>query len=61
MIQDKLKLLREAYDMGDNQMAKETLRKVVPTFEKPEEVNKKVESLEQAKEHKKKGMKIAML
>ena len=44
-------------------MAKETLRKVVPTLKlkKPEKVNKKVESLEQAKEHKKKVMKIAML
>lgn len=61
VIQDKLNLLQEACDTGDDQMAKETLRKVVPTFKKPEEVNKKVESLEQAKEHKKKGMKIAML
>ncbi len=42
-------------------MAKETLRKVVPTFEKPEEVNKKVGSLERAKEYEEKGMKIAAL
>ena len=61
VIQDKLNLLQEACDTGDDQIAKETLRKVVPTFKNPEEVNKKVESLEQAKEHKKKGMKIAML
>ena len=61
MIQQKLDMLKEACDTGDDQVAKETLRKVVPTFKKPEEVNKKVESLEQAKEHKKKEMKIAML
>ena len=60
-IQRKLDMLKEACDTGDDQVAKETLRKVVPTFKKPEEVNKKVESLEQAKEHKKKEMKIAML
>lgn len=62
MIQQKLDMLKEACDTGDDQVAKETLRKVVPTFKKPEEVNKKVASLEEKKEqeHKKKGMKVAV-
>lgn len=61
-IQQKLDMLKEACDTGDDQVAKEALRKVVPTFKKPEEVNKKVASLEEKKEqeHKKKGMKVAV-
>lgn len=61
-IQQKLEMLKDACDTGDDQVAKETLRKVVPTFKKPEEVNKKVASLEEKKEqeHKKKGMKVAV-
>ena len=61
-IQQKLDMLKEACDTGDDQVAKETLRKVVPTFKTPEEVNKKVVSLEEKKEqeHKKKGMKVAV-
>ena len=61
-IQQKLDMLKEACDTGDDQVAKKTLRKVVPTFKKPEEVNKKVASLEEKKEqeHKKKGMKVAV-
>lgn len=59
-IQRKLDMLKEACDTGDDQVAKETLRKVVPTFKKPEEVNKKVASLEEKKERKKTGIKVAM-
>ena len=61
-IQRKLDMLKDAYDTGDDQVAKETLRKVVPTFKKTREVNKKVASLEEKKEqeHKKKGMKVAV-
>lgn len=61
-IQRKLDMLKDACDTGDDQVAKETLRKVVPTFKAPEEVNKKVASLEEKKEqeHKKKGMKVAV-
>ena len=58
-IQNKLKMLQDACDTGDDQMAKDVLRKVVPTFRKPEEVNKKVTVLEEKKEYKKKGVKIA--
>lgn len=36
----KLEVLRVACDMGDDQKAKEALRSVVPTFKKPESVNK---------------------
>jgi len=56
-------MLKEACDTGDDLIAKETLRKVVPTFKKPEEVNREVASLEEKKEkeHKKTGIKVAML
>ena len=60
-IQQKLEMLKEACDTGDDLIAKETLRKVVPTFKKPEEVNKEVASLEEKKERKKTGIKVAML
>ena len=62
-IQQKLEMLKEACDTGDDLIAKETLRKVVPTFKKPEEVNREVASLEEKKEkeHKKTGIKVAML
>ena len=36
----KLEVLRAACDMGDDQKAKEALRSVVPTFKKPETINK---------------------
>lgn len=52
-IQQKLEMLKDAYDTGDDLIAKETLRKVVPTFRKPEEVNKEVDPLEEQKECKK--------
>ena len=38
-IEGKVRLLKEACDTGDNLKAKEALRKVVPTFRRPEEVN----------------------
>ena len=39
-INKKLEVLRAACDMGDDQKAKEALRSVVPTFKKPEIINK---------------------
>lgn len=60
-IQQKLEMLKDACDTGDDLVAKETLRKVVPTFKKPEEVNKEVAFLEEKKERKKTGIKVAML
>ena len=41
-IYEKIRVLREACDTGDNQIAKEALRSVVPTFKRPEEVNREV-------------------
>ena len=38
----RLEILRDACDTGDDLVAKEALRKVVPTFKKPEEVNKEI-------------------
>lgn len=43
-INKKLEVLRAACDMGDDQKAKEALRSVVPTFKKPEDVNKDIAS-----------------
>lgn len=56
----KLEMLKDAYDTGDDLIAKETLRKVVPTLRKPEEVNKEVAPLEEKKECKKIGIKVAI-
>ena len=39
-INRRLALLQDACDAGDDEMAREALRKAVPTFRKPEEVNK---------------------
>ena len=39
-IDDKLAMLKEACATDDDSKAREVLRKVVPTFKKPEEVNK---------------------
>lgn len=39
-IQNKLEILKEACKSGNDQTAKEALRKVVPTFRDPEEINK---------------------
>lgn len=41
-ISEKIKILREACDTGDDQIAKEALKSVVPTFKNPEEVNKEI-------------------
>ena len=41
-IEEKIRVLREACDTGDNNIAREALRSVVPTFKRPEEVNKEV-------------------
>lgn len=41
-IDKKLQVLKAACDTGDNMIAKEALRSVVPTFKKPEEVNKEI-------------------
>ena len=39
-IENRLALLQEACDSGDDDLAREALRKTVPTFRTPEEVNK---------------------
>lgn len=39
-ISRRLALLQDACDIGDDDVAREALRKAVPTFRKPEEVNK---------------------
>lgn len=41
-LKEKLRVLNEACETGDNNLVRETLRKVVPTFRRPEEVNKAV-------------------
>ncbi len=46
-IDEKLRLLREACATGDDLLVKATLKKVVPTFLDPEEVNKKVHTEEE--------------
>ena len=43
-ISNKLKVLKDAYDRGDNLSTKEALRCVVSTFKRPEEVNKEIAS-----------------
>lgn len=62
-IDKKLEVLKAACDQGDDLAAKEALRSVVPTFRKPEDVNKEVDMKEhknKKEEHKKVGMKIAV-
>lgn len=66
-IEEKMQILREACDSGDNLIAKQAMRKVVPTFKRPEEVNchvaneKQEEKAEDKVEvHKKPGMKAAI-
>ena len=39
---ERMEILRKACDMGDDLMAKEALRKVVPTYKTPEEMNQKM-------------------
>lgn len=43
-INKKLLMLKEACMTGDNVQAKEALRKAVPTFKRPEEINRKISS-----------------
>lgn len=42
-INTRLKMLREVCETGDDSQAREVLRKAVPTFKKPEEVNRAAE------------------
>lgn len=42
-INTRLNMLREVCETGDDSQAREVLRKVVPTFKKPEEVNRAAE------------------
>ena len=65
-IVDKGRLIIPAFDTGDDDMAREALRKAVPTFRKPEEVNREADLKEKAEEKgnyklKKSGYKIAAL
>lgn len=41
-IREKLDILKEALDTGHNSKVKEALMKVVPTYHKPEEINKNI-------------------
>ena len=41
-IREKLRMLKDVCDNGDDDQAREVLRKVVPTFKRPEEVKKEV-------------------
>lgn len=41
-IYKKIEVLRDACDTGDDLIAKEALRSVVPTFKRPEDVNKEI-------------------
>ena len=49
-INSRLALLHEACDSGDDDKAREALRKAVPTFRKPEEVNANADMKERARE-----------
>lgn len=59
-IDKKLEILKEACEQEDDLVAKEALRSVVPTFKRPEDVNKEVIVEDKKKEHKKSGMKVAV-
>lgn len=41
-IYQKIQVLRDACDTGDDSIAREALRRVVLTFKRPEEVNKDI-------------------
>lgn len=41
-IYKKIQVLRDACETGDDLIAKEALRSVVPTFKRPEEVNEEI-------------------
>ena len=59
-IDKKLEILKEACEHEDDLVAKEALRSVVPTFKRPEDVNKEVIVEDKKKEHKKSEMKVAV-
>ena len=42
-INNRLNMLREVCETGDDSQAREVLRKAVPTFRRPEEVNQAAE------------------
>ena len=44
-INEKLQVLKKAIENEDDNDAREALRSVVPTFRRPEEINKQVESI----------------
>jgi len=46
-ISEKLEILKLACDAGDDTLARDALRKVVPTFKDPEIVNEKAENAEE--------------
>lgn len=60
-IDRKLEILKEACEQEDDLVTKEALRSVVPTFKRPEDVNKEV-TVEESKnkEHKNARMKVAV-
>ena len=49
-IEEKLAILSEACASGDDDLAREALRSVVPTFHTPEEVNVHAEQSEEMKQ-----------
>lgn len=58
-IDKKLEILKKACEQEDDLVAKEALRSVVPTFKRPEDVNKEVTVEESKKKHKNAIMKAA--
>ena len=61
-IDDKLAMLKEACASDDDLQAKNALRKAVPTFKTPEEVNRTafVKNAKENEEKKKKGLNVAL-
>lgn len=51
-VAEKLNALRAACDTGNDDLVRETLHQVVPTFRTPEEVNKTAESSEEMKQRR---------
>ena len=58
-IDKKLEILKKACEQDDDLVAKEALRSVVPTFKRPEDVNKEVTVEKSKKKHKNAIMKAA--
>lgn len=60
-INTRLNMLREVCETGDDLLAREVLRKVVPTFKKPEEVNRAAEfTVDQKKSRTEREKVVAM-